>query len=163
MKSLISQASATNTGSVTHANNNLKFSFRNHKEAAQFLHLALTAQWRQQKTLQTDTETKSDLSWSHFDNVLAHRFILASVSGFFKKQIEDDVVDLDLSPGASKELFEKIINFLYSGVISNVTQTIAREMLIICTELDIKRLSVSLTIKPKIKRFVGYLDRLAAQ
>jgi hypothetical protein len=50
-------------------------------------------------------------------------------------------VDLDLPESADEEIFGRIIDFIYTGFIGNLTQTLAREMLILCKEIEFKRLS----------------------
>ena len=47
----------------------------------------------------------------------------------------------DFPPTADEELFARVVDFMYTGTISNLTQTMAREMLILCKEIEFKRLS----------------------
>lgn len=121
---------------------NLRYKHRDHKGAAQHLLLGLEQLLRKRKALKTDAEiAKSDYDWSIFGKTEVHRILLAATSLFFKKQITDQTVDLELPHSADNEIFSRIVDFMYTGAVNGLTQTMAREMLILCKEIEFKRLS----------------------
>lgn len=121
---------------------NMRYIHRDHKGAAQHLLVCLTQSIQKRKALKTDFDmAKSDLEWSIFGKFEVQRILLAATCLFFKGQILNSTVDLDLPESADEEIFGRIIDFIYTGFIGNLTQTLAREMLILCKEIEFKRLS----------------------
>ena len=121
---------------------NLRYKHRDHKGAAQHLLLGLEQLLRKRKMLKTDVESsKSDYEWSIFGKSEVHRILLAATCLYFKRQIADQTVDLELPQSADEEIFGRIVDFMYTGAITGLTQTMAREMLILCKEIEFKRLS----------------------
>ena len=121
----------------------LRYKYRDQKGAAMHLLTVFETIRRGRKTLKTEDDIeKSDMEYVSYadDTDSVHRILFFSTCHRYRKLFDEPLVADPVLDSADGVIMKKIVEFIYTGHIPNLTQTIAREILILSKQLEFDRL-----------------------